>query len=140
MLLVGCRCGPPVDTIALHHENLCCSSAAVAEFDRLAHLFGQALAVGDSATIGQIATESAVVNQGRLPKPQLRRLQEISTEFGVIGVQLAHSGAVAGILFDAAGKNSKNWKNRAQQCRDALRSEGFTLTLSSENIGVPIYG
>jgi L-threonine kinase len=50
--------------------------------------------------IGRAATMSARVNQRLLLKPQLEALIEISTEYGAHGVCVAHSGTVAGLLFE----------------------------------------
>jgi L-threonine kinase len=50
--------------------------------------------------IGMAATMSAQVNQRLLPKPRLETLIEISAKYNAYGVCIAHSGTVAGLLFE----------------------------------------
>lgn len=49
--------------------------------------------------LGQVATISALLNNRRLPKPYLEDIIEITTEFGLLGVNVAHSGSIVGILL-----------------------------------------
>lgn len=55
----------------------------------------------DAATIAAIATASATLNQCFLPLRGFREICEIADEHGALGVQISHSGTLAGILFDA---------------------------------------
>jgi uncharacterized protein involved in propanediol utilization len=52
--------------------------------------------------LGQVSTASAVINQQYLPKPCFQNLKEISEEVGAVGLQVAHTGTIAGLLFDPA--------------------------------------
>jgi uncharacterized protein involved in propanediol utilization len=54
---------------------------------------------GDAAALGAIATRSARINQRLLPVPRFDRLLEIARESGATGLQIAHSGSVAGLLY-----------------------------------------
>ena len=49
--------------------------------------------------LGQVATISALLNNRRLPKPYLEDIIEITTELGLLGVNVAHSGSIVGILL-----------------------------------------
>ncbi|MBF0777612.1 kinase [Streptococcus cuniculi] len=51
--------------------------------------------------LGQVATRSARFNNRRLPKPYLEEIIAISEKHGSIGVNVAHSGTVLGILLPA---------------------------------------
>lgn len=52
--------------------------------------------------VGRVATFSATVNQSHLPKPNFDALVDIKDMVGSAGVVVAHSGVVAGLIFDAA--------------------------------------
>lgn len=70
------------------------------------HLVAQGFITGDARLIGQGATLSAVTNQTILYKPCLEQVLQISRDFGAVGVCVAHSGTVLGVMFserDMAG-------------------------------------
>ncbi len=52
------------------------------------------------ATIGEAATLSAIASQALLPKPDFAALLALSEACGLYGVNVAHSGSVAGLLLD----------------------------------------
>ena len=54
----------------------------------------------DSAAIAGIATESAALNQRFLPLRGFREIRQLAEELRALGVQISHSGTVAGILLD----------------------------------------
>lgn len=51
--------------------------------------------------LGKACTHSARLNQSLLPKKEFEALEDIARRCGAAGVQVAHSGNVAGILLDA---------------------------------------
>ena len=53
------------------------------------------------ALLGRVATASSRINQRYLPKPVLDELLALCRRLGGHGVQVAHSGTVAGLIFDA---------------------------------------
>ncbi|SDF07560.1 GHMP kinase [Sporolituus thermophilus] len=67
-------------------------------------LVRRGLATGDSSLIGQGATISAIANQAILYKPCLETIIELTVRFGAVGVNVAHSGTVLGVLFPADRK------------------------------------
>lgn len=58
------------------------------------------LQTNDLRQIGEAATESAFLNQELLPKPHLEALVELSHRHKALGVNVAHSGTVCGIIYD----------------------------------------
>lgn len=64
--------------------------------------------------IGLAATMSARVNQRLLPKPHLDTLIALAAAYGAHGVCVAHSGTVAGLLFERGAKAS------VENARDAI--------------------
>ena len=57
------------------------------------------LAHGDPQPIGEGATLSSQANQDLLPKPQLASVLDLAQAAGALGVNVAHSGTVLGLLF-----------------------------------------
>lgn len=50
--------------------------------------------------LGSLATESALLNEELLPKSKLIEILEITKKLGGIGINIAHSGSVVGILLN----------------------------------------
>jgi len=71
----------------------------------------------DCCLIGAGATLSALANQQILHKPSLERIIEISGTFGAVGVNVAHSGTVIGVLFDSEAADG------SKACIGAICSE-----------------
>src|SRR5690606_12039701 len=80
---------------------------------------------GDCAAVGQVCTDSSVLNQRVLPKAELDTLREIADEAGAVGVQVAHSGNVAGLLFDAT---HPELARQVHRCRVRLQRAGILTT------------
>ena len=81
------------------------STAEEDEFERLRLLLRAALASADATAVGAVASASARLNQRHLPVAQLEALEEGVAKVGGIGLQVAHSGDVAGFLFDPSDEN-----------------------------------
>ncbi|WP_347987749.1 hypothetical protein [Methylomonas sp. AM2-LC] len=67
------------------------------------HLLEQLkIAINDQSVqlLGEVATKSAHINQQFLPKPNFEALLNILNETGACGLQIAHSGNIAGFLLD----------------------------------------
>ncbi len=62
-------------------------------------LVSQGLQQKDAGLLGRGATLSAVANQAILPKPCLPAILPIAQSCGAVGVNIAHSGTVLGIMF-----------------------------------------
>ena len=62
-------------------------------------LIGAGLADGDARLIGEGATLSSLANQAVLPKPQISSVLDLGQAAGAVGVNVAHSGTVLGLLF-----------------------------------------
>ncbi len=118
-VVVGCVTGggAPVDTLALDFAG------DVAAFERLRRMLRLAIATGDVALLGRVSTESARLNQRVLAKDELPELERIAALTGAAGVQVAHSGNVAGLLFDPRGGG-----DRLRRCVRALRAAGLPVT------------
>ncbi|MET3557129.1 L-threonine kinase [Streptococcus rupicaprae] len=65
----------------------------------LLEVFKQACQLQDVQLLGQVASQSALLNNQRLPKPYLPELLELAKGHAALGVNVAHSGSVVGILL-----------------------------------------
>ncbi|GAA1102784.1 GHMP family kinase ATP-binding protein [Nocardiopsis metallicus] len=100
MAVVGCLTGSgqPVDTLSLVGTA---RRGDIAVYERLRAALRTAITERDVAGVGHVCTESAILNQRALPKAELGTLREVARGCGAVGIQVAHSGNVAGVLFDA---------------------------------------
>lgn len=71
-----------------------------ARFQEAVGLITAGLQHGDVKLIGRGATQSALAHQGVLPKPQLPAVLTFGRAAGAVGVNVAHSGTVIGMIFD----------------------------------------
>ncbi|GAA1081652.1 GHMP family kinase ATP-binding protein [Tsukamurella spumae] len=118
MLLVRCVLGGPVDTLTLPAAG----AGDVAEYEELRARLRGAVPAGDAAGVAAVATRSAVLNQSRHHKPRLDRLIAAAERGGALGVQVAHSGNVAGLLFDREYP-----RERLRRACTRVRAVGFRV-------------
>lgn len=121
VVVVGCLTGDgrPVNTLGLpYHDD-------VRAFERLRALLRRAIADADPVLLGHVSTESARHNQHVLPKDELTELAAIACRTGSAGVQVAHSGNVAGLLFDPA---APDLGERLGRCVRALADRRIPVT------------
>ncbi|WP_277458197.1 hypothetical protein [Methylococcus capsulatus] len=64
------------------------------------------IARSDAGLVGSVATASAHLNQRFVPKPRLDELEAVGRHHGALGVQVAHSGTVMGLLFPPGGQEA----------------------------------
>ena len=94
-------------------------------FEKLRDDLRWALESGDTKLLGRVATASALINQRYLPKRELDSLIALSEDVGAVGVQVAHSGTVSGVIFDAS---ADLLLDRVNSCRNMLSQAGVTHT------------
>jgi uncharacterized protein involved in propanediol utilization len=80
------------------------TDAEVAAFEGLVDRARAAFKAQDAIAIAKISTESAALNQRFLPMRCFPEILELAAEYGALGVQISHSGTLAGVLFDADSK------------------------------------
>lgn len=91
------------------------SSWEIEAFRPLVGLLRRAIETQDSKSIGCIATASAYINQSHLPLPHFDKLIKIKESVGALGLQIAHSGTVAGFLFDVHDPEKEHRINHAKR-------------------------
>ncbi|MGW2046475.1 GHMP family kinase ATP-binding protein [Streptomyces sp. NPDC001858] len=72
----------------------------IRQFDELRSMLREAVLHKDVNLFGQVATASTKLNQRHLPIPHLDRILAIVGESQAVGLQISHSGDIAGLLFD----------------------------------------
>lgn len=127
LVVVGCDADPGVrvDTLGLRPAEY--DEREVGAFGVLRAGLRRAVATGDAALLGRVATASARINQRFLPKRLLEPLLELCLRHGGCGVQVAHSGTVAGLLFDPRRPGAPDG---ARRCRDEVAAMGLEITAS----------
>ena len=82
----------------------------------------RAVETQDPYCIGEVATASAKINQKHLPKPRYDEVLLIKDRVGALGLQVAHSGTVVGLLFDPLDSRKDC---QIRQAQTLLESLGF---------------
>jgi uncharacterized protein involved in propanediol utilization len=91
-------------------------------FRPIRSLLRRAINNADVALLGRVATASAHINERFLPKPRLDEIETIGARFGAVGIQVAHSGTVVGLMFSKLDEKAPQSIERAA---GALRRSGF---------------
>lgn len=133
-VVVGCALGggAPVDTLALptlHHDD------DLAAYAHLRRMLRRAVTDADPALLGRVSTASACLRQRVLRHREFPSLTGIADSTGAVGVQIAHSGNVAGILFDP---RAPGLRHTLRRCTRALEREGIAPTRTFTTFPSPI--
>ncbi|MFI1394344.1 GHMP kinase [Streptomyces sp. NPDC020681] len=125
VVVVGCTLGGgrPVDTLSLPARRY--DDEEVQAFEQLRSALRRAIADRDPALLGHVCTASAKRGQRTLRHAEFDTLRHVARRTGATGVQIAHSGNVAGLLFDPAGSGLRR---RMRHCVHALNSNGIPVT------------
>ena len=115
VVVVGCVTGGgrPVDTLTVATPALDVATADLDAFEDLRDLLRASVVRGDTVVLARVATASAQLHQERRPLPELELVSAIGDEVGACGVQVAHSGNVAGLLFDPRDPETSRRVERA---------------------------
>ncbi|NUB04611.1 kinase [Azospirillum sp. Vi22] len=98
VLSVDTSPGSPVDT--LKQPAAVYDEWEIQAFRPLRGMLRRAIRTGDATLLGRVATASARISQRHLPKPAFEEINAIAASIGALGIQVAHSGTVVGLLFD----------------------------------------
>jgi uncharacterized protein involved in propanediol utilization len=133
MIVIGCDTEPGrlVETLGLPPADY--DETEVGKFGVLRGAMRRAVATDDVALLGKVATASARINQRYLPKPGLEDLLALGLEHRAAGVQVAHSGTVAGLLFDA---RLPGITDDVAECASRVEKLGFAVTMVIGGPGV----
>jgi L-threonine kinase len=132
-------CGGEVDTLSFNQrsdlDELNLQKAE--EVEKAFAMLREALAEKDSQKLAQASTRSALAHQLILPKPNLEEINQWVIEQGALGIVIAHSGTVIGILWpeEICGKKLEivrqnlpcKWKNYSYYDQVTLISGGIWI-------------
>ena len=121
--VLGFSTGNAVDTLSFTPAQY--DDRDIGRFEELRTLLRDGVRTGDTAVVGYVATTSARINQRFLPKPELDALLKLVASSGAVGLQVAHSGSVVGMLFDG---DDDDVEVRLEKCRAGLGELGVDDT------------
>ncbi len=104
---------PHVTVDTLEFEPARYDQQEIETFRPLRSLLRRAIINSDARLLGRVATASTRINERFLPKPRLNDIETIGARFGAIGTQVAHSGTVVGLMFDAMDEKTPENIERA---------------------------
>ncbi|MYV51415.1 kinase [Streptomyces sp. SID3212] len=110
--------GRGVDTLAFAPARY--DQEEIGLFTRLQTMLREAIQMKDVALLGSVATASTEINQRHLPIPKLDLIRNVARDSGALGVQAAHSGDIAGLLFDRDDPEVEERTGLAQRLLQAL--------------------
>jgi uncharacterized protein involved in propanediol utilization len=125
IVVVGCDTEPGVgvDTLSLQPANY--NEDEICAFRVLRAALRRAIAIEDVALLGRVATASARINQRFLPKPRLELLLDECLGLDGCGIQVAHSGTVVGLMFDA---RRRGVEQAVRRCAAKIEELGLVVT------------
>jgi uncharacterized protein involved in propanediol utilization len=93
--------GGTIDSVEFNRCGLDFGRGEICEYQELINAIAPAIRSHNLAAVGAIATRSAQLSQRRNPKRLLNDLERIAQAAGALGVVVAHSGTMAGVLIDS---------------------------------------
>ena len=122
--IIGVDRGGEVDTLHYNQKTIPYTREEEEEFSELLLDLQKAMINGDSWGIGRIATRSGEIQQRRLPHPYFHSLGQIGQEEGGVGIVVAHSGTLAGILLD---ERDDRFTERVKSVLNRLKGWGLPI-------------
>ncbi|HSU12936.1 hypothetical protein [Longimicrobium sp.] len=96
----------------------------VEAFGPILGLLRRAVQEQDPRLLGRVASASTAINQRHRPKRHMTEITALARETGAAGVQVAHSGTVAGLLFEPGREAAE----RMHHARTRLQRLGLVRT------------
>ncbi|AYG66090.1 GHMP kinase [Rhizobium sp. CCGE531] len=124
LISVDTAAGQTIDTLAFKSARY--SSSEIELFRPLRSALRKALEASDLDLLGRVATASARINERFLRKPRLHEIEAIGARHGAVGIQVAHSGTVVGLMFDPTKEKSAG---NVELARHDLRISGFESSI-----------
>jgi uncharacterized protein involved in propanediol utilization len=109
LTIVGIDEGGEVDTVDFNSRDRSYCPADRWRYLALLEEMTRAVGCHDLSAVGQLASQSGLMNQSLCPKSTLDPVLEICREIGGLGVVVAHSGTMLGVLLDP-GEAAYGWR------------------------------
>ncbi|TIV56421.1 hypothetical protein [Mesorhizobium sp.] len=100
LAIIGIDEGGTVETVDYDQRRGNISASQRDQYQELLERTCLAIPRGDTAVIGEVATTSALLHQERAPKKHLNSMLKACEDTHGLGVIVAHSGTMIGILLD----------------------------------------
>lgn len=123
MEVIGFSAGSSVDTLKFKPAEY--DQSDIARFGVLRKALRNAINTQNVALLGRVATISARINQRYLRKDSFEELEALVGQVGAVGLQVAHSGSVVGIIFD---RQAIDLEARIDKVLQRLEQLGFSET------------
>jgi uncharacterized protein involved in propanediol utilization len=137
LAIIGHDEGGQVDTIRHNRLPKPFTARDKREYARLLVELADAVDTGDLATVGRITTRSAEMNAKLRPRRGFRELRRACNEVDGLGLVLAHSGTMLGILLDGADPERDSKTEYVRRNFSALGGEFIGhRSLSGARMGV----
>jgi uncharacterized protein involved in propanediol utilization len=91
------------------------------KFEEMREMLRAAVSGGDASLLGLVSTMSARINQSYRPLESFSELMIIVDECGGDGLQISHSGCIAGVVFDS---HDSELDSKIAACRQSLSLAG----------------
>ncbi|AUS79780.1 kinase [Actinoalloteichus sp. AHMU CJ021] len=103
--------GGQVDTVAFNQLPKPYSASDQREYAMLLDRLRVAMRRGDLKEVGSISTRSAELNQRLRPKRTFEQMRSACAEVGGLGVVVAHSGTMIGVMLDESDPDfTEKWR------------------------------
>ncbi|SBT65701.1 threonine kinase [Micromonospora sediminicola] len=112
--------GGQVDTVAFNRRCAAYGASERRHYERLLGELARAVAAGDLAAVGAVSTESAALNQSRMPNRNFVALRDICRLVGGLGLVACHSGTMIGILLDPRHSGYRSQLSEAVHLAEGL--------------------
>jgi len=138
MKIIGVDRGGKVDTVSFNKRQAAYTPQEEKEYDHPLLKLQEAFRTGDSELIGHVATRSAEMHQKRLPHPDFNELKALCQDIGGLGVIVAHSGTLAGILLDASSSSCAHQTDVLRQCMENWHRSIYTFDTARNQKGITV--
>jgi uncharacterized protein involved in propanediol utilization len=114
--------GEGVDTTSVRRPAY--SMAERCEFARLRADVRRGIESQSIELLGQVARRSAEINHRYFPIPQFSELEALVQKVDAAGIQIAHTGCLAGLIF----RNNANTERSIRSAQEGLAAMGIAKT------------
>ncbi|MGW2248618.1 GHMP family kinase ATP-binding protein [Kitasatospora sp. NPDC001660] len=108
--------GGTVNTVDFNQSAAAPTLRERREYRDLLDALGTAVSSGDLAAIGRVSTRSAELHARRTPRPDFEEMRGICRDHDGLGLVVAHSGTVLGILLGEHGTDPERVEQVLARC------------------------
>lgn len=133
--IVGLDEGKCIDTLEYNKQEKIYTPFCALKYENMLENLTKAIKIIDLQTLGQISTESALMNQKHNYKSSLEFMINLCNNIKGLGVAIAHSGTFVGILLDPS---AESFVAQTDSCCSTIKEYGkvaqiFTTLEFNEN-------